>query len=476
LSRALLAALVAALSITSCAGSSSGVTAGPALPPPQGEPQHYHPQFIKHVVLVIQENRSLNDLFATFPGADGTTTGAMKTPTGSKKVRLRKADLDELCDFGHSYQGYLEDYDGGKMDGFNLEGPGPKCASGKGGSKAGRGPYQYVNPTQIAPYWDVANQYVLANHMFQTQGSGSFTAHQDLIRGGTTINSAQTDSLVDDPTARPWGCDAPPGTLTSLLDWTGSKLQREGGPFPCTNKFPSSGSYYATLRDLLDAKSVSWKYYSPAVKNGVGGYWNAFDAIASVRYGPEWGTNVTDSSPWEKAIFTDIQYHRLPAVSWLIPDDVNSDHPGSASDTGPSWVASVVNAIGESSYWKETAVIVVWDDWGGFYDAVPPPFFDHWGGLGFRVPMLVVSAYARKGSGSQGGYVSNTQYEYGSILKFIENNWKLGRLGTTDVRATSIGDCFDFSQPPRTFSSIPSKYSRAYFERQPPSFRPVDSE
>jgi phospholipase C len=176
-------------------------------------------------------------------------------------------------------------------------------------------------------------------------------------------------------------------------------------------------------------------------------------------------------------IFTDIAHHRLAAVSWVIPDAINSDHPGNGSDTGPAWVGTVVNAIGKSSYWNSTAILVVWDDWGGFYDSVPPPFLDRKGGLGFRVPMLVVSPYARQ-SGSGPGYISHTQYEFGSILKFIEDVWGLGQLGTTDKRATSISDCFDFTQLPRKFVpiAIPRRYKGGYFERQAPSYKPVDTE
>jgi len=147
---------------------------------------------------------------------------------------------------------------------------------------------------------------------------------------------------------------------------------------------------------------------------------DAFDAIKAVRDGTEWKTNVTHQPT---VIFSDISNGTLPAVSWVVPDDVNSDHPGNGTDTGPSWVASIVNAVGESKYWHSTTVIVVWDDWGGFYDHVRPPFFDRWGGLGFRVPMLIVSAYSREGTSKQRGYVSHTQYEFGSILKFVEDIW-----------------------------------------------------
>jgi phospholipase C len=418
---------------------------------------------IRHIVLVIQENRSFDDFFATFPGADGTRRG--KTSNG-KTVNLQEVDLEEPCDFGHSRKGFLRDYDDGKMDGFDQEGGSVHCPG-----KAGLHPYQYVNPSQIAPYWDLAKEYVLADHIFQTQGSGSYTAHQDLIAGATQLNALE--SVVDFPSHMPWGCDAPGGTKTSLLEGGGIivrapeqlKYLYDRGPFPCFE--------YRTLRDVLDAASISWKYYSPPVRGGTGAIWNAFDDIKAVRYGREWKTNVASSN---KLFFSDVSRQTLAAVSWLVPDNANSDHPGNHSDTGPSWVADIVNTIGQSAYWDSTAIVIVWDDWGGFYEHVRPPFFDNAGGLGFRVPMLVVSAYARRGSSSGGGYISHTPYEFGSILRFTEDTFGTGRIGTTDLRATSIVDCFDFKQKPRAFVPVGSKYSRAYFERQRPSFEPVDTE
>ena len=252
---------------------------------------------IQHVVIVIHENRSFDNLFATFPGADGATSGKM---SNGKTVKLKKVDFLYPYDLGHGYKAFVKDYDGGKMDGFDLEG------GGKGQGPAGKHPYQYVDPKQIAPYWQIAQQYALADHLFQTQGSGSFTAHQDLIAGATAIDSEE--SLVDFPSAKPWGCDAPAGTRTSIIKVT-LKYHYMGGPFPCLD--------YPTLRDLLDKKSVSWKYYSPPVRHSTGSVWNAFDAIRAVRNGPEWGTNVTAS---DKLIYDDISNGTLPAVSWLIPD------------------------------------------------------------------------------------------------------------------------------------------------------------
>jgi len=402
---------------------------------------------IEHVVIVIHENRSFDNLFARFPGADGAKSGKM---SNGRTIKLEKVDLLYPHDLGHSYLAFLKAYNHGKMNGFDLEG------GGEGQGPAGKHPYQYVNPAQIKPYWDIANQYALADHLFQTQGSGSFTAHQDLIAGATVIN--QTESLVDFPSTKPWGCDAPQGTRTSILT-TSLQFHYLGGPAPCL--------HYATLRDLLDKKGVTWKYYSQPVKGSVGAYWNAFDAIRAVRYGPEWKTNVTSDN---QQIFDDIAGGTLPAVSWYIPGLADSDHPGTHAYTGPSAVADLVDTIGKSSYWKSTAIVVVWDDWGGFYDHEPPPFRDDAGGLGFRVPMLVISAYTPR------GLISHTQYEFGSILKFIENNWNLGRLGTTDVRANSIGDCFDFGQKPRKFAPITSGYPHSYFVRRPPSYEPIDTE
>ncbi len=418
--------------------------------------------------MIVQENRSFNNLFATFAGATGTTVGKKVVFTHgrrqTKSITLKEAKLLTRAALTHSYAGYVQAYDKGRMDGFNL------IAYYRGGNE-GNMPYQYVNPSQIAPYWTMAETYGLANAMFTTQGSSSFTAHQDLIRGGTAIDAEH--SLIDSPqlSGGIWGCDSSPGTVTNLIT-TRRKFLKGAGPFPCTSDFPKSGSKYGTLRDLLDAASVSWKYYAPQI-GMPGGIWSAYDVIAPVRYGPEWGTNVS----WpETNVLTDIASGSLPAVCWVIPDAANSDHPGEDSDTGPSWVSSVVNAIGQSQYWNTSAIIITWDDWGGFYDPVKPPPLDDQGGPGFRVPMILVSPYAREASPKHPGYISNTVYEFGSILRFIEDTFNLGRLGTSDQTANSIADMLDFGQPPRQFQTIGSKYSRTYFLRQKPSLRPVDDQ
>jgi phospholipase C len=461
-------ALAAAISIGACSGGgSNSVPQSSTMRSPSSSSSP-----IAHVVLIVQENRSFDNLFDCFSGTDCVKRGREKVKQGSKWVdkwvTLHSNSLIMKTDIGHCRYSYLKAYDGGKMDGFNLEPKGvcPRGSSG-GGPTIGKTAYQYVDPKEIAPYWDMAAQYVLADHLFQTQGSGSFSAHQDLIRGGTFIRS--NASLVDTPNGVPWGCDAAGATVTNLLT-TGLKLEEDQGPYPCTKDFPSSGSSYKTLRDLLDAKGVSWKYYSPCFSGWkscadkctlcAGALLNAFDVIWPVRNGPQWGTNV--SMP-QTTIFNDIKNGKLASVSWVIPTDNDSDHPGLPVDDGPAWVASVVNAIGGSSYWNTTAIVVVWDDWGGLYDHLKPPFQDNQGGLGFRVPMIVISPYVPQGS------VSHTQYEFGSILKYVETNWNLGSLGTTDKRAKSIGDVFNYNQQPRSFTAIPSRHSIRFFREERPS-------
>ncbi|HEV3195248.1 MAG TPA: alkaline phosphatase family protein [Candidatus Cybelea sp.] len=421
---------------------------------------------IKHVIIVIQENRSFDDLFATFPGADGTKTGkaAAMPPRIAHScsppivkpttVPLKETPLAVSADIDHIYSGYKLELDRNKMDGFDLIGSGTNGSGGPACLFA----YQYVNPSDIAPYRDIATQYVLADHTFQTQGSSSFTAHQDLIAGGTQISPTQ--AIIDNPSYFPWGCDANKTVRTAVIEKASGKVFRDG-PFPCLT--------YETLRDLLDAKSVSWKFYAmPVLKgNGGPGIWSAFDAIKAVRYSSEWHTNVTRTN---LDFFTDVSHHRLPDVSWITPDAVNSDHPAERSDTGPSWIASIVNAIGQSHYWDSTAVVVVWDDWGGFYDHVVPQHPHNWqGGPGFRVPMLIVSPYVKP-------HVDHTVYQFGSVLKFVEDVWNLGSLGNNDQDSTSIGNAFDFKMAPRKFKVIQSKYSRDFFLHQKPSGLPPDTE
>lgn len=464
--RCAIAPLVAVL-VSSCAGSGASITPGRdigALPPDSTSTK-----YIKHIVLIVQENRSFDNLFATFPGIDGATSGYFLKKVGKKYVKtqvtLTKQKLAGALDINHASAAYNYACDGKDtypktscdMDGFNLEGI-------NGHNPAGTYPYQYVDPTTIQPYWDLAKQYAIADHMFQTQGSGSFTAHQDLIVGGTAIDA--TESLIDFPSSftTEWGCGADPSTTTTLLTTSGRYLLDQG-PFPCFD-YPTQ-----TMRDLLDKKHVNWRYYTPVWPGGdaAGKEWNGFAAIDAVYNGPEWTTNVVMP---ETKILTDVPHGKLAGLTWVVPDQPNSDHPGGKGtpDNGPSWVASVVNTIGASKFWSSTAIVILWDDWGGFYDHEAPPFFDDAGGLGFRVPMIVVSPYVKAGT------ITHTQYEFGSVLKFVEQTFGLGSMHTTDARATSISNMFDFTMKARSFKKIQADLSREHFIHERPSHQPVDRE
>lgn len=427
------------LATSGCGGGGSGTAmpgltvagpaAGPALTPSVSR--------IKHVIIVVQENRSFDNLFAGYPGAETTTTGTLHDGT---RVTLRPVPLEDGRDIGHFHYSFEAAYNGGKLDGFDLE-QGYGIINGVYSVIPGSDPtlpYAYVTAAETAPYRQLAARYTLSDRNFESNSGPSYPAHQYLIAG----QSADADEV---PTVAPWGCDAPPGTVVPLLAPDGSDTT---GVTPCFD--------YATLADRMDAAGVSWRYYTPPLRAQSGSTFSAFDAIRHIRYGNDWATD--EINP-ETQILSDLSNGTLPQVSWVIPSFPNSDHPLARSNTGPSWVASIVNAVGASSYWSSTAIFVVWDDWGGWYDHVAPPPVDRMG-LGFRVPLLVVSPYAKH------GYVSHVQHEFGSILRFTEETFALPTLGTRDAVSDDLRDCFDFSQTPPPFVTIQARYRKTFFLRQ----------
>jgi phospholipase C len=292
----------------------------------------------------------------------------------------------------------------------------------------------------------MARQYVLADRMFTSQIDESFVAHQYLI-------ASQAASTVDLPSSVVyWGCDG--GKTDTVKTLTGTRAY---GParVACFD--------HQTLGDELDAAGLSWRFYTGKILAD-GGVWSGYQAIRHIRYGPDWAFVHTPQTK----IFDDLSRRKLASVTWVTPTCENSDHSACGGGTGPSWVASVVNAIGESSFWSSTAIFVVWDDWGGLYDHVPPPYADY-DGLGFRVPLLAISPYAKK------HYVSHVQYETASILRFVEDTFGLGQLAPSDRRATSPeADAFDFSQAPRAFVPIAAPRDRDFFKRRPADGRQPD--
>ena len=400
--------------------------------------------FIKHVVIIVQENRSFDNLFNGFPGADTVQHG--QRHDGAIVPLVQTPFESGGIDLGHFHTSFRTAFAAGNMNGFDLEGTFGVTSHGY---QPVAGPpnyaYAYLPQSETLPYWQLAQRYTLSDRMFQSNSGPSYPAHQYLI----AATSAGADEV---PSAAPWGCDAPSGTTVSILGPSGQDVT---GPFPCFN--------YLTLGDELDSHSITWRYYAPQVQT-MGGIFSAYDAIRHIRFGRDWSLNVV--SP-ETTVLQDIASDNLAQVTWVVPAFPNSDHALAASATGPQWVASIVNAIGASPYWSSTAIFITWDDWGGWYDHVAPPQLDPMG-LGFRVPLMVVSPYAKH------GYVSHVQHEFGSILKFTEATFGLPQLNAADSRADDFTDCFDFTQPATPLRAVRTTLRPADFLHQPASHEPPD--
>jgi len=277
--------------------------------------------------------------------------------------------------------------------------------------------------------------------------ASSFISHQYIIAG-------QASSAVNYP-SNYWGC---PGVKYGDQIATLTQ-EREYGPNinMCWDN--------QTLGDEMDTAGLSWAYYA-STWYGDGGIWSAYQNINHIYNGPDWSKDVI--SP-QTNFFNDVKNGKLRALSWVTPTCANSDHAGCGGKSGPSWVASLVNAIGQSQYWDNTAIFIFWDDYGGWFDPKAPKMLDY-DGLGLRLPMLVVSAYAKKGK------IDHTAFEHGSILKFVEDTFGLPRLAQSDTRANSPVGAFNFNKPPRKFQVVPSEHDIKWFMHQPPDYRSPDSE
>ena len=440
--------LLFGVSLSGCGVAASAGWAG-APPPTSPSPT----QKIQHVVIVIQENRSFNDLFYGFPGARTATYGR---DSRGRRIKLQPIGLETTWDLDHSSYSFFSACNGRgsfpgtecRMNGFNREYVGcghsnyPPCP-------IEHPQYAYVPHHETKPYFDMARQFVLADRMFASNfDASSFISHQYAI-------AAQASSAVNYPRSA-WGCEGGPadtiGTVTQQRTLYGGYIRT------CFD--------HPTLGDELDRAGLSWGFYAAYYSSGYLNIWSAYQAIKHIYYGPDWRNDILPNT----SFFDDVAHGRMRAVSWITPDCANSDHAGCGSNTGPSWVASIVNAVGESKYWNSTAMFIFWDDYGGWYDPVPPPLEDY-DGLGMRLPLIIISPYAKK------GYVSHVQYEHGSILKFAEDVFGLPRLSASDARANSPAqDAFDFNGPPRKFHKITAPHDMQYFLHQQADPRPPDTQ
>ncbi|HEX3549910.1 MAG TPA: alkaline phosphatase family protein [Candidatus Elarobacter sp.] len=381
---------------------------------------------IRHVIIVIMENRTFDNLFNGYPGADSVTSG--QTHLGTT-VALRPTPFEAPCDPDHSHEAWVKDWDAGKMDGFDT------TPANCGGAPADPlYPYGYVPRAETQPYWDVASRFTLADRMFATQTGPSYPGHLFLIAG---TSHKETD---DPSSALIWGCDAPAGTTVPTHD-DAEPSNITGSEFPCFDT--------TTLGDAVETAGKQWLYYTFLLDYRLTGTKSSaatlpYDAINHIRNGPDWNARIVGPG-WR--VFTDMQQGTLPDVSWVNPPIVATDHAQDTTNLGPDYVAILANQLASSRYWDDTAILVTWDDHGGWYDHVNPRQLDG-DGLGFRVPLLVISKWARH------GYVSHVQHEFGSLLKFTERAIGIGSLGTTDVRADDLSDCFDFTQTPPAYQPV----------------------
>ncbi|HSZ60857.1 MAG TPA: alkaline phosphatase family protein [Terriglobales bacterium] len=457
---------------------------------------------ITHIVIIFQENRTPDNLFqglCTYTGSPGCDpTGADKskyniasqgTTSTGQVVPLTPTSngLVTTYDLGHSHYAFLDacQYDSSNnscgMDGSDLIPctPSANCPNLPA--------FQYVQASYVQPYLTMAETYAFGDQMFQTNEGPSFPAHQYIISGTSRIAATNPISVSDNPNKDTRadgetyaGCLAPKSAYVLGIDISQSSPETAQTEidFPLCFEHP-------TLTDLLDsaAPPVSWKYYAPMA----GSIWTSPDAIEhmcqpfsadghyddTVCNGPDW-TNPDPNVVIEGSgaqIITDISAGNLAAVSWVIPTGANSDHADSNTGGGPSWVASIVNAIGTSQYWANTAIIVTWDDWGGWYDHVQPPLIRDSYEYGLRVPIIVISPYARAGT------IVHDVNDFGSILKFIEGVFSLGQIDPSVGYAdsyTTTGDLsgfFDFNQTPLPFTQISAPIKAEHFlnDKSPPT-------
>ncbi len=407
---------------------------------------------ITHVVIIVQENRTVDNLFQFLPGANTASTGL---DSKGQSIHLAPMGLVTSYDLSHKHSAFLTDYRNSAMNGFDLESS--NCPHGHCGDRSKRA-YGYVVQSQVQPYYTMAQSYAFADNFFQTNQGPSFPAHQYLISGTSTVRDGSSLRVAENPQAphaddkHNGGCDSPSGVTVQLIDPRGNEKR---SAYPCFNRL--------ALMNLLDAQSVSWKYYQADAGAGL---WNAVDAIKPIWQSDEYSSHVSYPS---SQVLSDIAAGNLASVVWVTPTAAESDHALTNDGTGPAWVTSVVNAIGESPYWNSTAIFIVWDDWGGWYDHVKPPIYNSYE-LGFRVPLIVISPYAKQ------HYISHVQHEFGSILKFTEETFGLGSLGTTDVRADDLSDCFDYAQQPAPYQAIGADHDARYFLSRPPSSAIVDDD
>jgi phospholipase C len=367
---------------------------------------------IQHIVFLVKENRTFDSMFGTFPGANGATKG---TISSTVSVPLGHQSDALPWDPGHGWWATRNSIDNGKMDRFDLT-----ANANVNGTLSG---YSQYWQSDIPNYWKYAQTFTLSDNTFSSITSESFTNHLYVISAGNG-GVYETPGPPGNPVAG-FACDGPADTRAPMKDSVGNNYY----VFPCFD--------FTTLADRLDDAGISWHYYAPP-KGQLGYFFSAYDSINHIRNGPDWTTDVVPATNF----MTDATNGTLPAVSWVVLDKGLTDHPPKSICQGENRTLDYLNALMQGPEWSSTAVFLVWDDGGGFYDHVPPPNLDQFG-LGPRVPMIILSPYAKP------GYIDHTQYEFSSVLKFIEDRFNLQPMTNRDAVANDPANfAFDFTQSP----------------------------
>lgn len=403
--------------VLTCAISAISATAGkmPHPEPPAGMKK------LDHVIWIIQENHSFDNYFGTFPGADGPPPSTcIPVMPGSKRCvkPFHMPKGEPIYDLHHGWNNEHEAWDSGRMDGFVY-------AEGTPFTMA------YYDAQDIPNYWAYARHYTLCDHFFSSIMSESLTNHLYIV-------AAQSGGLI--------------GGLTSVKQ-IGKVLGEYGG------------FNFASIVNRLEQGHVSWKYYVETLPKTAGpssygilprlwfgapkkfSLWNPLAGFKAVRMDPAWMKNLVNL----KEYYQDLHSGTLPDVSWIVPTFEDSEHPPETIAPvarGMWYVTKIINALMRSPYWKNSVVFLTWDDYGGFYDNVPPPIVDAFG-YGPRVPTIIISPYAKA------DYISHFTYAFSSMLKFIEVRWGLKPLTERDAHADPMLECFDFDQTPLPTLVIP---------------------
>ena len=363
---------------------------------------------IQHFIVIMQENHTFDNYFGTYPGADGIPTGTCMPvdpfdATNTECVESYHIGDRPIDDLDHSLSTFELQYNAGKLDGFvyalNQRNQNGSLAMG------------YYDGSDLPYYWNLADEYVLFDRFFSSDHGGSFANHMY------------------------WVSAMPGASRTSETGY---------------NDIP-------TIFDRLEEQGISWKFYvqnyDPQINyrtlSQVSGnrasqvIWVPLLNIDRFLDDPKLSSHIVDLSEYYK----DLENGTLPAVAYIAPSGA-SEHPPGSLRSGQKFVKSLIQALMRSDSWNKSAFLLLYDDWGGWYDHVAPPQVDE-NGYGMRVPGILVSAYARR------GYIDSTELDFTSVPKFIEENWNLEPLTERDANANNLITAFDFSQPPRQPFFIP---------------------